>query len=1108
MDTQHDIEMLLANGFFMTSRNKSPVRSPKKSSFHQKYNPFSNQQSKRNKVCPPRPIVEDELVSLSREASPPQICYDPPFRGTIDQNPIILDAVIKEAKKTAKKTVISRSQQKEFSVKRDSPSKLPHVNFQEPPSESASDNFRGPPSKLTSDNSQIHPSKLPRNNFRESPSKLSYDNVQTYPGELSSSNTSDLTYSTSPRVTFQESPTESSSYNFDDSTPATRSSRAPPTRTAPPTKSSRVIFTESPKELIRDNFHTSPPRSSRNYLRESPSKFRPIDSNSSPSRLSRGKFQDPKSVFTKPLPKPLSKSGLDNLQNEVPAIYPRDRYSREIRSEPHPHKKSRRSKTVQPEKMSPSRKFRPEVRISRCTSPSAASTCRTSSYEYLPSCGSPWENIHEIPQERWDEEDEEKDSLAPTSPLTSNLGSRSYSTSSPDTPDSEYYYDSRNFKTHASRLNDRLTRHVQRSEKTWNGREERNMTVPDDRRSRNLERHTSSHSVRFARNLETDLEAGSTTVDSLASNHSRSPRRQPNSRPTRSIAHSYLDTSVVRPSTPIPRRQDYRSSDDEMSENSDSDEFHFAGNDKYDKTCVNYGGFRNITLTEKDVRHPSSSGAHHRPSPGSRRRRFRIKSQPPSPNSSNPPNIFGSDDFGARSLVSQRPTPFMAQRDFFRSESHNPAPPLLLSSVPPEKITAPRSYSQRFDPHPPSLHPPSLHPPSLHPHPHPIHPPSIHPHLVHPSLIHPPLIHPPLIHPPLIHPPLITYQETSQAMTNRFSEKTANWIRPLKPCPRTMFTKDQGDWFTLPECPDFDVCPSCFESSIAPTEFGRFFVSSPRISPTTEIMCDLGTTSWYRIAWLMLISEPFRRLEMFYDLANIVANMLACENEHNPNRKWYSIIDPWTGTPIQGFEVCLTCVSCLQVLLPELNETFVPIESYSNMPQICSLRHNCKRFVQHFDALEDIAAKSRSEGAPPDVRPFAQLTRHLAITKECQQDTELFDHHWHIINQLPEFTVCEECFTDTVIPLINEGNSIALMFEKTARRIPRASCQLYSLRMTQVFELAAAADDFNALASKARERRTMELRIKAHSADLKRRRDEWGVEEQITRVQKEWRAWE
>jgi hypothetical protein len=259
----------------------------------------------------------------------------------------------------------------------------------------------------------------------------------------------------------------------------------------------------------------------------------------------------------------------------------------------------------------------------------------------------------------------------------------------------------------------------------------------------------------------------------------------------------------------------------------------------------------------------------------------------------------------------------------------------------------------------------------------------------------------------------------------------------------------------------------------------------------------------------LTLKDRRRDLKLFSGLANIAANYQPCLGKHEAVRQWHSIIDPKTGTPIRGFNVCYSCVKSVEVLLPPIRGVFIRTESHgsSGLPRICDLRFDSKRFVHYFDALE-LAAES-ADYDPPDTRRLAQLCRDFASIPECQREKDLSDKRWHIITQLPEFTVCEECFEEVVYPEIDDGKPVAKLFAKDTKWIPRASCQLYSERMRGVFRLAVDGGDYMLLATKARERRLAEEKFKREISELRRVGIENpGVEREIARREEEWSWWE
>jgi hypothetical protein len=340
----------------------------------------------------------------------------------------------------------------------------------------------------------------------------------------------------------------------------------------------------------------------------------------------------------------------------------------------------------------------------------------------------------------------------------------------------------------------------------------------------------------------------------------------------------------------------------------------------------------------------------------------------------------------------------------------------------------------------------------------------------------------------------------------RYSEDVGSGtIQPLPSCPRTNFVRGRNDWLTLPNCPSFDMCPTCFQSVIAPTDFRYQFIPAPRRPLETEVLCDFGSSPWYRIAWLLTQKERTKDLKLFYQLATVAATVQPCLGEDPAVREWHSILDPKTGVTVPNFEVCKSCVKSIEALLPAVGGIFVNSLGLGPISRICSLRFASSRFVQYFDAFEVMADRVGYEGGPSDATDLLRVLRRLSLIDECQRDTELSGKRWHIITQLPEFTVCQDCFNDVVSPLLEERRAIPMMFNPTLQHIPTASCQLYSKKMRAVFKLAADAVDYKLLACKARERKTFEANI----AKLRRESntDSFVLQNELKKLKEEWSKW-
>ena len=167
-------------------------------------------------------------------------------------------------------------------------------------------------------------------------------------------------------------------------------------------------------------------------------------------------------------------------------------------------------------------------------------------------------------------------------------------------------------------------------------------------------------------------------------------------------------------------------------------------------------------------------------------------------------------------------------------------------------------------------------------------------------------------------------------------------------------------------------------------------------------------------------------------------------------------------------------------------------------PVGCDVRHS-----------QITADRADYHDADPDIRDLAAIVRRLAAVLECQRDTELLDRKWRVITQLPEFTVCEECYAEIVVPELEERKAIPLLFCKETKRIPKASCQLYFAKMRGIFRMAVDADDYKLLASKARERKQVEGAYKYNLSELrKRERAGENVGREVGRLGEEWRRYE
>ncbi|KAM7219990.1 hypothetical protein V8F06_004676 [Rhypophila decipiens] len=329
----------------------------------------------------------------------------------------------------------------------------------------------------------------------------------------------------------------------------------------------------------------------------------------------------------------------------------------------------------------------------------------------------------------------------------------------------------------------------------------------------------------------------------------------------------------------------------------------------------------------------------------------------------------------------------------------------------------------------------------------------------------------------------------------RYSEDVQKGILPQLPDCSWKFPGGQGrrasdgQFLTLPRS-DFDVCLDCHSAVFANTELGHMFVPATNRSDR-PISCDFGSSPWYRIAYLMTLKYRLPDLRLLQGIASVAARQQPCAGDKAANRIWYSIMEPRAGKPIRTFNACPSCAKMTEVLLPNLAGLFVPLSSASEPTRgVCELHFapGRKRFTDYFDILEKASDRALSKRTAPNVQDVAERIKDLSELEECPRNKPMANKKWHIMQNLPEFTVCDECFEEVVWPYIRDKDptDIPRDFYNKRQVLPIASCMLYSDRMRDVFRRACRKDDMDFLEAKVKEKLKMERDIKTKLAELER----------------------
>ncbi|CAI6262285.1 unnamed protein product [Periconia digitata] len=360
--------------------------------------------------------------------------------------------------------------------------------------------------------------------------------------------------------------------------------------------------------------------------------------------------------------------------------------------------------------------------------------------------------------------------------------------------------------------------------------------------------------------------------------------------------------------------------------------------------------------------------------------------------------------------------------------------------------------------------------------------------------------------------------------------------RPLPPCPRKEASTQHNDWYKLENCPGLDICPSCYEGVFATTSFADYFSQPRRYEHPTERFCDFSSP-WMRIAWVIILKQRLPSLRLIQDLSAIADSERSCPGDREVSTdhiEWYGIPDYRDGRPISNFAICPCDLRMLKALFPSVQNYFArinPSHAYAAPKYTCSFRVNSRRSRKYLDLLMEIDAEAKANGQRPDMDRFIKMVRENAFKGECTRNKPLLQKLWHYIPELPEFTICEECYNDKVWPfrssssLSNHNSNVTTLPElvtPTIRPVPSedpqigSSCCLYSPRMRKVWERAVQEGDFSYLAQKARERKSEERRLVLQRWKLldtirvvEQRSTKWErLKAELKDNEREWKYWE
>ncbi|CAL5870967.1 uncharacterized protein PFLUO_LOCUS5209 [Penicillium psychrofluorescens] len=335
----------------------------------------------------------------------------------------------------------------------------------------------------------------------------------------------------------------------------------------------------------------------------------------------------------------------------------------------------------------------------------------------------------------------------------------------------------------------------------------------------------------------------------------------------------------------------------------------------------------------------------------------------------------------------------------------------------------------------------------------------------------------------------------------------------LAPCPRATPMSGHHDWYTLKGLTHLDICPSCMRQ-IAHSRFREYFFPSQPKPASHRTRCAFSNP-WARLAWTQMIKKHHDSLEMLYQMTRPPPGARPCPGRTATDQTWHRIIDPGTGSYLPRFHICGSCARNVRILMPAHRDTFIP--STEPQARACDLVTSSPRFIRFIDLLDAAATRAEASHLPrPDTRELLAYARRKVTLRDCRRDRPVLST-WHYIAALPELSVCEDCYDETIWPLVRARYPIARLFCPSLRLLPgdgpdhcrEASCQMYSPRMRAWFRDAVARDDFATLRSVALRRFEAERRFHHRREELLEAEARgYRVSDEMRKAVEEWERWE
>lgn len=358
---------------------------------------------------------------------------------------------------------------------------------------------------------------------------------------------------------------------------------------------------------------------------------------------------------------------------------------------------------------------------------------------------------------------------------------------------------------------------------------------------------------------------------------------------------------------------------------------------------------------------------------------------------------------------------------------------------------------------------------------------------------------------------LIHSAQASRDQIPRLSDFQTSLLN-LPDCPRHLPSTGYHDWYTISGIENVKLCPMCVRV-VEASPFRKLLVAVQINNPTKPMTCSMSQP-WFKLGWIQTIKQRIPNTGLLRELVEIPTHTNPCPGTKPEVRSWFSLYDPVTDKPSNNFDVCSACVRSVRAIFPKCHDVFARKSKDMVQERFCDLNCHSKRFNHYIDLLEEISLKydPKLHSRPP-TKGLIEYVHKATRTIECTRSTPVSNKLWHFIPQLPELTICPECFDEVVWPM--RDRPIADLVTHTMEIVPGksrqdyVSCQLYSERSRRIFKEAVYKQDFQLLKDHVIRRHSV-IQLLNEKTALVAKEIEQGIDKQaeLEMLENQWKKFE